>query len=79
MSQDNQPQHKSQYSRFQSTLHIGMGFVYLILGVVVLYIKYFGSMALSPSTAYSIGTLLIIYGVFRLWRGIMALRQQKNN
>ncbi len=60
--------------RFQTIMHLGMGCFYLVVGMLVLFVKYFGTMELSSGLAYTLGTLMIIYGLFRVWRGIAALK-----
>jgi len=67
------------YSRFQSTLNIGMGLVYLIIGITIVYMKYYGAVPLGPGLAYALGGLMIVYGVFRLWRGFMDIRGIKRD
>lgn len=59
-------------------LHIGMGIVYLLFGILVVYVKYFGSIELSATTAYAMGALLSLYGIFRLYRGITDVRNARN-
>ena len=65
---------RSSYERMQIPLHFGMGSVYIIFGMLVLYVKYFGTMELSSGIAYALGGLMLIYGVFRISRGIILLR-----
>jgi len=71
----NHPPKRNAYERMQIPLHLGMGGIYIIFGTLVLYIKYFGSIELSAVLAYALGGLMIIYGIFRIWRGITLLRQ----
>ena len=68
-------QRPSSYERMQIPLHIGMGCVYIIFGILILYVKYFGSMELSAGLAYALGGLMLVYGTFRLWRGFSLLRK----
>ncbi len=63
--------------RFQSVIHIIMGVVYVAIGVLVIYIKHFGSLELPAGVAYTLGVLMMLYGAFRFWRGLVHLRQQK--
>ncbi|HQE11584.1 MAG TPA: hypothetical protein PLQ78_02430 [Flavipsychrobacter sp.] len=76
MVQENTPR-RSNMEKMQIPLHFGMGVVYLVIGFMVLYIKYFGTMALSSGIAYALGSLLLLYGAFRIWRGITMMRQQR--
>jgi intracellular septation protein A len=61
--------------RFRSMMHIVMGIIYLFFGVVVIYMRYFGTIQLSTTIAYVLGGLLFVYGGFRVWRGAMQLRR----
>jgi len=55
--------------RFRATLHVGMGFLYLVLGVSVILLQAFGRVPLDQWMAVLLGSLMILYGLFRLWRG----------
>lgn len=63
--------------RFQPIMHLTMGVFYLVIGCLVIYVKYFGAIELSSGLAYTLGGLMIIYGIFRLWRGFSSLKQRK--
>lgn len=63
--------------RFQVIQHLGMGTFYLIAGSLVLYVKYFGAMELPAGLAYFLGTMMLLYGVFRIWRGFADLKKLK--
>ncbi len=43
------------------------GFLYIILGIVVIVYKFF-IVVLEPNVAYPLGVLLILYGAFRILR-----------
>jgi hypothetical protein len=58
-------------------LHLGMGVVYLLFAILVVYVKYFGSIELSEASAYGMGALLGLYGIFRIYRGITDIRQAR--
>jgi len=66
----------SSYQRLRSSMHIGMGVLYIVLGGIAVALKYFGRFALDPAKAYLLGGLLIAYGLFRLWRGFRQLRDR---
>ncbi len=68
---------RSGMERMQIPMHIVMGFVYIIFGLLIFYVKYFGTIELSAGLAYALGGLLMLYGVFRLWRGFAMLKQAK--
>lgn len=66
-----------RWLRLRAMQHIGMGIVYIIIAALLFWIKTFGSIELSRGTAYALGSLLLIYGVFRIWRGAKDLKQLK--
>ena len=53
------------------------GIFYIVLGVFVIIYKFF-VIFLEPNIAYSLGALLILYGLFRIGRAIYRIRQRKN-
>lgn len=62
------------YQRFKGTMHIAMGIFYLVIGLLVIYVKYFGAMELPDGFAYVLGGLMLAYGLFRIWRGFADLK-----
>ncbi len=80
MDMDERMERSGTYSAFRTSLDIGMGAVYIIIGVIVFNIRYFGTMELSATTAYIFGGMLVLYGAFRIYRGIaVILRRRKPN
>jgi uncharacterized membrane protein HdeD (DUF308 family) len=53
------------------------GFFYIALGIVVIIYKFF-IMKLEPNVAYALGVVIMIYGVFRIVRAILRLKQLKD-
>lgn len=70
---------KTPMKRFQVIQHLGMGAFYLIAGSLVLYVKYFGTMELPTGLAYFLGIMMLLYGIFRIWRGFAELKNLKHN
>ena len=58
-------------------LSLVAGFFYIILGIAVIAYKFF-VIFLEPNIAYSLGGLLILYGLFRIGRAIYRIRQNKH-
>jgi hypothetical protein len=79
MNIDERNESSSAYSSFKTTMHIGMGVFYLIISFLLFYANAFGAMELPTGMAYALGTLMLAYGVFRIWRGVMDLRLKKRN
>lgn len=65
------------YKNFRSVLHLGMGALYIALGVFVMYFKSFGAYTLPISLAYVFGILMLVYGAFRVWRGMADFRMKR--
>ncbi|MEE3724876.1 C4-dicarboxylate ABC transporter [Riemerella anatipestifer] len=59
-------------------LSILAGVMYLTLGVVVLGYKFF-VIQLDDYVAYPLGILMIIYGVFRVFRAIHNIKESKKD
>ena len=53
------------------------GFFYIVLGIVVIIYKFF-VIFLEENIAYTLGSLLILYGIFRIGRAIYKIRQSNN-
>jgi uncharacterized membrane protein HdeD (DUF308 family) len=60
--------------RFRAGLNVMMGIIYILLGAVVMYLRYFGTIELEALLAYFLGGLFVIYGIFRIWRGARDLK-----
>lgn len=60
--------------RFRATMHLGMGTIYIVLGLIVIYVRAFGTMELSATFAYILSGFMVLYGAFRIWRGIADFR-----
>lgn len=50
-----------------SMRHIVMGVLYLAVGSAIIYTEYTGYADLP--LAYPLATLMLLYGIFRIWRG----------
>lgn len=75
MNYEERSNSNSGYQRFRATLHMGMGVFYVCIGILIIYVKYFGSMALPEVFAYVLGSMMILYGLFRVWRGFADMRE----
>ncbi len=49
------------------------GLFYIVLGVVVMLYKFFFTV-LEPGIAYVLGVLLILYGLFRIYRAVTRIK-----
>ena len=64
-------------STFRMVLDLVMGSVYIVLAGVVFYLKKFGTLDLSGGALYAIAGLLIVYGAFRIYLGILKYRDRQ--
>ncbi len=53
------------------------GVFYVVLGIVVIVFKFF-VIQLDPGVAYSLGALLVVYGLFRVGRAIHRIRMSNH-
>lgn len=66
------------WRRFQAGRHIVMGLVLIALGYAVIHFHSFGQMELSNTTSYTLAAILVVYGLFRIWRGTVELRKKED-
>lgn len=79
MNIEERNENSAAYSSFRTTMHIGMGVFYLVISFLLFYLNTFGAMELPTGMAYTLGALMLVYGLFRIWRGIMDLRLRKRS
>ena len=58
-------------------MHIISGMIYVIFGFMAIFLRYFNSIQLSKGTAYAFGCLLLLYGIFRIYRGVSNIRADR--
>ncbi|KMQ67140.1 C4-dicarboxylate ABC transporter [Chryseobacterium sp. FH2] len=58
-------------------LSLVTGLFYIVLGIVVIIYKFFFTI-LEPAVAYALGALLILYGVFRIYRAVSKIKNSGN-
>ncbi|MCJ7933506.1 MAG: DUF308 domain-containing protein [Chryseobacterium sp.] len=58
-------------------LSLVTGLFYIVLGIVVIVYKFFFTI-LEPTIAYALGVVLIIYGIFRIYRAISRIKKSRN-
>jgi uncharacterized membrane protein HdeD (DUF308 family) len=58
-------------------LSLVTGLFYIVLGVVVIIYKFFFTI-LEPGVAYAMGGLLILYGIFRIYRAVSRIKDSGN-
>ena len=58
-------------------LSLVTGLFYIVLGIVVIIYKFFFTI-LEPAIAYALGAVLIIYGIFRIYRAVAKIKKSKD-
>ncbi|MBB6331960.1 uncharacterized membrane protein HdeD (DUF308 family) [Chryseobacterium sediminis] len=58
-------------------LSLVTGLFYIVLGIVVIVYKFFFTV-LEPAIAYALGVVLVIYGIFRIYRAISRIKKSRN-
>ncbi|WP_431610546.1 DUF308 domain-containing protein [Chryseobacterium sp. 'Rf worker isolate 10'] len=58
-------------------LSLVTGLFYIVLGIVVIVYKFFFT-TLEPAIAYALGVVLVIYGIFRIYRAISRIKKSRN-
>jgi len=59
-------------------LSLVTGLFYIVLGIVIIVYKFFFTV-LEPTVAYPLGALVMLYGVFRIWRAISKIKKTGDN
>lgn len=54
-------------------LSLVTGLFYIVLGIVIIVYKFFFTI-LEPAVAYPLGAVVILYGVFRIWRAVSKIK-----
>ncbi len=64
---------------FRTSMDIGMGIFYTVIGSLIVYTKAFGNMSIPPAVAYILGGMMVIGGLFRFIRGVRAVLPKKKD
>jgi len=64
---------------YRTSLDIGMGIFYVIIGAMVFFLKSFGNMAIPGIIAYILGGMMMIGGGARLYRGLKVVLPKKKD
>lgn len=64
--------------RFRGILNISMGLLYFIFAGYIISTHHFIRVELSTGLSYALGGLLVLYGAFRIWRGIRDFKDARD-
>lgn len=56
-------------------LSLVTGLFYIVLGIVIIVYKFFFTL-LEPAVAYPLGILVMLYGVFRIYRAVSKINNK---
>ena len=65
------------YQAFRTVMDIGMGLFYTITGGMIAIIHSFAGMAIPVWIAVLLGIMMLVGGLFRLYRGLKAVTARK--
>ena len=77
MSYEENYERKRSRSYFRTSMDIGMGIFYTVIGTLIIYARSFGTMTIPPVIAYILGGMMFVGGLFRLYRGVKAVFPNK--
>jgi uncharacterized membrane protein HdeD (DUF308 family) len=58
-------------------LSLVAGLFYIVLGIVVIFYKSFFAI-LEPAVAYPLGSVMILYGIFRIYRAVSRIKNSED-
>ena len=77
MEREERNEKNKSYLSIKGALHMGIATLYVVLGFWTLYTKSFIAIEMDTAIAYVVGCLLVMYGGFRFWRGLIMLRSRR--
>jgi uncharacterized membrane protein HdeD (DUF308 family) len=66
-------------AKWRSWMHIVMGIVYILFGILIYKFKSFMNIDLGTPISIGLAVLMFLYGIFRIWRGINDLKAASKN
>jgi hypothetical protein len=79
MNLDERNEQSPVYSSFRTTLDMSMGAIYMIMGVILFSMRYFGTVELGTTAAFVLGGIMVLYGAFRIYRGYVAINNRRRS
>lgn len=80
MSYEESNERKRSRRGFRTTMDLGMGIFYVVIGTLLLVFKSFADVKIPPFIAYILGTMLVVGGGYRFYRGLKdILPNRKDN
>jgi hypothetical protein len=78
MSYEESDARKKSQQYFRTSMDIGMGLFYCIIGAMLLITKSFVSINVPAFISYILGSMMLIGGLYRFYRGIKAILPKKS-
>jgi len=79
LSLSNDPENNRVYTSFRTSMDMGMGGVYLFVGGYVLYSQLLTDYFKNAAMGNFLGGLILVYGLFRIYRGLKAAFPSRRN
>ena len=76
MSEDYQDKKDRTWTRLNAVRHFFFGVLLTLLAIYVLQNHRIANIEFGPAGSYLVGIVLVVYGLFRIWRGFIDLRSQ---
>jgi hypothetical protein len=70
---------RTQNNYFRTSMDIGMGIFYAVIGSLIIYARAYGNMKVPAAIAYILGGMMVVGGIFRFTRGIKAILPRKKD
>ncbi len=77
MSYEENDQRKRSGRGFRTTLDLGMGLFYVVIGLMVVIFKSFFEFKIPAVLAYVLGVMMIVGGGFRFYKGLKDILPNK--
>jgi hypothetical protein len=75
MASDDKGNGMGVYGNLRPIIYIVIGIAYIGFGGFIIKTRKFGTIEMASGVAMGFGGLLIIYGLFRIYRGYMDIKQ----
>jgi predicted phage tail protein len=79
MSYEESSARRKSNQYFRTSMDIGMGIFYAIIGAMLLFTRSFASVSVPAWVAYTLGGMMLVGGLFRFYRGVKTLLPPKRD
>ena len=79
MSYEGNDQRKRSGRGFRTTLDLGMGIFYVVIGLMVMIFKSFFEVKIPVVIAYVLGAMMVVGGGYRFYKGLKDVLPNKKD